>query len=216
MKRRRVILAAVIACFAIAVLIGALRQSAEKEPSYNGKRLSEWIVLARRSTGYYSSPLRVGAYDAKGWTDSRDAVLHIGTNALPCLLRWLPYRDARWKTDLFNLARKMPASALQSFLVRKLDPNRHERPDNVALTGLVVLGENAGPAVPDLTRLMNNLNDQDTSMKAMLCLACMGEAGQPALRESAALNASDPRLREAVTTALELSKRGIRPYMLHP
>src|SRR5260221_5062014 len=74
----------------IGVLVtGALR---EHEPTYAGKRLSEWV--ARLSS----------KNSLEGDSEAENAIRHIGTNSLPYLLKWISYEPAPWRIKLYETA----------------------------------------------------------------------------------------------------------------
>ncbi len=196
-KRCSVILA-VAGCFVIVAIVACLVLPREKEPEYNGKKLSEWLASYAAAESVSDDPAAVVSVRQT----AAGVVRLIGTNALPCLLRWVPSRDSRWRTNLFAVAQRLPGFLRYSSVVRGLDPQRPERRENLALFGFGLLGESGAPAIPELTRMMNGVTDQVTSVKAMWCLSYIGNAARPALRASAALNSSDPILREVATNAL--------------
>jgi hypothetical protein len=84
MKRRRLlrILLASVASIMLAYLVWPR----EREPEYNGAALSTW--LARCGSTNQSESLAAVA-----------AIRHIGTNALPFLIRWIQYEPG-WKDSL--------------------------------------------------------------------------------------------------------------------
>jgi tetratricopeptide (TPR) repeat protein len=63
-----------------------------REPSYQGKSLSYW--LTRYQEQRYTNPAA---------TECKDAVRHVGTNAIPALLRVLRAKDSPLKTAVANL-----------------------------------------------------------------------------------------------------------------
>src|SRR5690242_12224993 len=73
------------------------------EPSYDGKTLSYWLAQ-------YEGIGSAGA-DTKEpkAIESREAIRHIGTNALPTLLRMLRAKDSRVKLVLVNLIERQDA-----------------------------------------------------------------------------------------------------------
>src|SRR5262245_367846 len=73
-KRRRVVI--VVAAVVVAAVMAAVLWPKEREPEYQGKKLSEWINVGSR--------------------EGPEAVQAIGTNALPCLVRWISYHEPRW------------------------------------------------------------------------------------------------------------------------
>src|ERR1051325_7061051 len=93
----------------------------DREPSYNGHTLSEWLHAAR--PGYINPPAPPA--------DATAAVRQIGTNALPTLLKWASYDPTRLQSKLRNI---MSGS---------------DHPVD-AEDGFRLLGPVAGPAIPGL------------------------------------------------------------------
>src|SRR5438046_10104834 len=75
------------------VTVGALVPifNREREPSYGGKRLSEWVE--GYATGKRSEERRVGKEDS-----ARQAVGRMGTNAIPFLIKWMRYEMPKQPT----------------------------------------------------------------------------------------------------------------------
>jgi HEAT repeat protein len=80
-------------CLVASVVILALWPG-EREPEYQGRTLSEWIT----------------AYSVISDTNSAaaDALRHIGTNALPFLVKWVRYQSPAWRTNLLASYVKLP------------------------------------------------------------------------------------------------------------
>src|ERR1039457_5599430 len=95
---------------------------APPDPEYNGKPLSQWLDTLS-SRGNYN--IRIIN------EESKDALLHIGTNALPLLLRGIAKPESGWSS-----------------------PEQYR-----ALEGFEVLGSAAKPAVPDLINLIGQNQD---------------------------------------------------------
>ncbi|MDB6068147.1 MAG: putative lyase [Pedosphaera sp.] len=68
-----------------------------REPVYQGKRLSEWLQR-------YDNPFPV--YHSAYFHEADEAVRHIGTNAIPTLLRKLRAKDFPFAGQLLALSRK--------------------------------------------------------------------------------------------------------------
>jgi len=80
-----------------------------------------------------------------------DAIRHIGTNAIPCLLRWIRYDPPPWKATWYQTLAP---------LVRRLNPNwelRDKDDDRAAsaMAAFQTLGPAAAGAVEALGRLSN-------------------------------------------------------------
>src|SRR6266480_1197120 len=79
----------------------------EREPEYGGKRLSEWVQV-------------LGAHAANGGDAhlADEAIRHIGTNALPYLLKWLSYETPNWKFKLYEIVDKTVKKRPDDWFVR--------------------------------------------------------------------------------------------------
>lgn len=142
MRKRWTIWAA--AGCALAAVIATLTFRTEREPEYGGRKLTEWLKL------YLQSPDR--------FTDGREAaeaVRHIGTNALPWLLRWADYEPPGWRMTVGTNA---PALARRSGVFRSAYLWLLNRPAEdlnwLARIGFEILGQQARPALPEVQRRM--------------------------------------------------------------
>src|SRR2546425_11158597 len=97
MRRRR----NYVLIFALGIVVAGLVVAfiPSREPSYAGKRLSEWV------DGY-----------AAAWpnaqSESDEAIRHIGTNAVPYLLKWIQYETPAWESALSQTLNRILASRL--------------------------------------------------------------------------------------------------------
>jgi hypothetical protein len=143
MKRRSIILI----CSAIAVTFASLALAfwpGEREPKYQGKKLSEWVQQARDAD--FDSSKQQNAAQA------REAIRSIGTNALPSLLKWVDYAPAPWKLKASGLAKKLPFSDAGDDL-RKWLTAKDEKRFIVAIKAFEILGTLAEPAIPRLKEI---------------------------------------------------------------
>src|ERR1043165_424132 len=60
----------------------------DREPSYGGRNLSEWVWCLAPTA------------QPSALAEAEDAIRRIGTNALPCLLKWVEYERPPWKNAL--------------------------------------------------------------------------------------------------------------------
>jgi len=121
----RIVILLVLVVFAIGFFLSTLHaeenvkqaESSPPDPEYNGKPLSEWLnTLSSR-----------GNYNVRIINEeSKDALIHIGTNALPLLLRGIAKPESGWSSP------------------------EQDR----AVEGFEMLGSVAKPAVPDLIKLI--------------------------------------------------------------
>jgi hypothetical protein len=145
----------------------------EREPEYNGKKLSEWCSV------YW------------GWTwpevpsgreKARVAINHIGTNALPFLVAWLRYDHPTPKERTAEIIYWLRAKLSSSTLVRNgLRPLVRAE---IAEFGFEALRTNASPAIPALAKLIrDHTSSATTTREAAAALACTGAHGIQTLEE---------------------------------
>ena len=188
-QRRHILI--LLAC-GLAVGLYALL-SGLREPSYQGKSLSQWVA----------------DLDPQGRPESAkaaEAVRHMGTNAIPYLLEWMRYIQPPGKAkclDAFDNA----AYWLQERLGAKGDwglvDHRLMKAEEVTLA-FRVLGEGATNAVVELTRILNKPESSRErfapSGRAAYALAHLGPLGLPPL--VAALASTNARVRAHVAWSL--------------
>jgi len=177
MRKQRILL--ILFPVAAVMTVGlVLVLSREREPEYKGKKLSEWV----ESYSTNSQTERVEASQA------REAIRHIGAEAVPFLLKWLRYEPPPWKSTLSAELNERFNLSLQ------LGDEKKRLRAGAATVAFRVLGSQADGAVPELTRLLNDpnvarptswrvtLDRHATPYRAALILAGLGQAGLPALQ----------------------------------
>ena len=151
-----------------------------KEPEYNGKKLSEWL---------HDEPLFVpiqGRQRAWMKTQSAEAVRHIGTNALPFLVKWIRYERPAWKDKASVAYKKLPRALVITSLDSWLTCGKAEMRADAAMACFQFLGQDAAPTVPELIGMLKVSKAPATSQRAVFCLGCIGpkaRAALPYLRE---------------------------------
>jgi hypothetical protein len=146
------------------------------EPSYNGKPLSEWLLILK--LGYTSAGERAEREDA------REAIRQMGTNAIPTLLHILGANDRNKGWVL---------SRLKSPGFRKMYHNQNVTTDDLQDTGVEafgLLGTNAISAIPKINKLFG---DWETCSPAARVLAGLGPEGVAALTNGLASENDDIR-----------------------
>ena len=146
------------------------------EPSYNGKPLSEWLLILK--LGYTSAGERAERADA------REAIRQMGTNAIPTLLHILGAND---RNKGWVLAR------LKSKGFREMYHNQNVTTDDLQDTGVEafgLLGTNAISAIPKINKLFG---DWETCSPAARVLAGLGPEGVAALTNGLASENDDIR-----------------------
>lgn len=169
----------------------------EREPEYNGKRLSEWV---QPYTWNYDDVEDDNPVIERKRTVADEALQHMGTNALHWLVRWVAYERPAWKSRIGRIVWKIPAKPIRYWYIRD-DQLRSDARDT-----LVALGTNAVAVVPELARIVRTSRNADAQDAAMWVLGQMGKNGFPPLL--AALDDKKTSLR-AAACIVELSKSGV-------
>jgi hypothetical protein len=145
-----------------------LNLSHEREPHYQGRSLSEWLVLLN---GGYSNEPDISLHDAE------EAIRHFGTNALPFLIKWIQYEEKPWRTHLRTICDKLPDPFDRHF--RKFVDGHGYECQQGALSALFLLGPDAIPAIPALTMVtQTNLYPGPYSV---VVLAHLGDPALPSV-----------------------------------
>jgi hypothetical protein len=156
-NRKRLVLA--IAGF-IALVAGLwLLLNRNAEPSYEGKRLSEWVEI-------YSSASQPFAE----FQQAASAIRAIGTNALPFLIQWAASEPGAVRHCLTTVSQRLPSRISNNRTVTDwlLEPQMRSF---MARLALGVLGEDAVPAVPALHQVALNSSNRDVQLNAIVSLA---------------------------------------------
>lgn len=145
----------------------------ESEPRYKGKTAIEWAEI------YESSFQPDGHNDLFARREAVDAVRHMRDQVLPLALNLISQEKPAWK------------DSVEHFMEFKLDVRRwcptwvwlpfYRYPPNEGLVYFHMLGPDAGPAVPELVRVINESESLNISQRAMDALASIGAAGYPSL-----------------------------------
>ena len=141
--------------FYLLLLLAGTSNAADKEPSYQGRTLTDWT----RDIDPHA--LVMVGHEPPEWT----AIRSMGTNAIPTLLRWIAEKDPP-EPQKPNLA---PCYTLV----------RSER----AEMAFHILGETARPAIPELTRLALTTRDPDRADTCINLLASIGPVSLPSFIE---------------------------------
>ncbi len=182
MKWSRKVFLLIAVAVAFAALAWVLLRPRQLEPRYQGRTLSHWLKTAI-DCRYSDSDS-----DRKKAIQATNAVHHIGTNALPWLVKWLDCEIPKWRDNLFD---RLPRQAFaHPRLARPL-----LGPDGtrllLSITGFEILREEAAPAVPDLIALAGDWKSDTKSQGVLLALSFLGDIGSTNL-VSVATNSSIP------------------------
>jgi HEAT repeat protein len=139
------------------------------DPSYEGKRLGEWLKMHERQGDYAFSP------------EATNAIHHIGSNAIPTLLRRLVYVE--------------PPFGLPAYEVNM---------DGVQ--GFLMIGDQATPALPQLQALLDGTN-QSLVLYAMVSSLGTGTNAIPVLTKGLTNQFPDVRGQAASSLAEVIANR---------
>jgi hypothetical protein len=142
LKKRILILVAALVLGTFAFII--LRP---KEPSYEGKTITQWLKLHTRIRGIESNDSAVREPQTS-WEHEEMAIKAFGTNAIPTLLKHLQAKDTPTKSNLLYLLERrchIEVPILHAY-------QRHQ----MAYRGFDVLGKDARPAASKLAQLATN------------------------------------------------------------
>jgi hypothetical protein len=116
----------------------------EREPEYNGKKLSEWLALQRYRP-----------------EEASDAIRAIGTNALPVLVSWAEYQMPAWRFELArgysSFPRPIYSDSRADFFINRKGTMRSFN----SVFAFRILGTNASAAIPELSRFVMDARNQD-------------------------------------------------------
>ena len=112
------------------------------EPSYQGKKLSRWLDEL--------PDLVHSEFNADAQIPAKEALQHMGTNAIPFLLNRIQAQDSGLKLKAIVWAERHDVSALR---LKRAEFRREE-----AAKGFRLLGPKAMPAIPALVKLLQNTN----------------------------------------------------------
>src|SRR6266481_1208433 len=129
MERRRLLLI-LLGCVA-SIVLASLVWPREREPEYGGVPLSKWL----KGYEFHSMPPEMPAPPPK----TVSAIRHIGTNALPFLVRWIQYDEPRWRYSVNRVASKLPPALLYGRAGRWLLADRAQDRAKRAVVGFAFL-----------------------------------------------------------------------------
>ena len=139
------------------------------DPSYEGKRLGEWLKMHERQGDYAFSP------------EATNAIHHIGSNAIPALLRRLVYVE--------------PPFGLPAYEINM---------DGVQ--GFLMIGDQATPALPQLQALLDGTN-QSLVLYAMVSSLGTGTNAIPVLTKGLTNQFAEVRGQAASSLAEVIANR---------
>jgi HEAT repeat protein len=106
-----------------------------------------------------------------------EAIRHIGTNAIPCLLEWMRYNPSAWDVRLHYASYHLPSRLRPGWIMHDKKSQRA----NGAAWAFEALGTGAAQAIPDLANLITNSTAGDTAALATGALGFLGKDALPLL-----------------------------------
>lgn len=177
-RRKRIIL---LACGVFALgLTWVLLSPHEREPSYRGHTLSQWLGQQK---GHWGASLILG----------EDPILAIGTNAIPTILEWISYEPSPLRNKMAGLVERFVPEVRRRLFFRPVERA------NDSIRVFRILGPQARAAIPELTRLALTAADRD---RAYRCIESLKHVGPEALSAVLTLASNSPpktRFRAIVT-----------------
>jgi HEAT repeat protein len=185
MPWRRLLIILAVCAAVIAVVVALI----PREPKYDGRTLSEWIKD--------SAPRRSPDPEQ---TRAIEAVRHIGTNGLPCLIKWIGAKEpADWQIKLTRANSRLPRWIRLRLLPSLFGFNSYKSYRRLALDGFLVLGPEAAPAVPDLLQIVAS---SPKGSPASGALESIGAAGLPPALSVLTNRANSAELRVAAALCI--------------
>ncbi len=201
-RKRIVVLVGVIVAAAVCVVVLWPR---EREPVYQGKKLSEWLEVYRECLA-----------SGRESNDAQRALQQIGSKAVPFLLTRVGYERAWLESKLLNVCVRFPkvpgAQRYISYLVVKRGPSYVEG----GQTGFGVLGPLAIDAVPQLEKWASDSQKPARAKRAADALCVMDTNGLAALIRVASNPAAPDRRRILALISFFEGGYGIRACPVGP
>src|ERR1043166_163902 len=193
-RRKKILIA--LGCVVLAVLAITFL-SRNTEPTYEGHPLSYWVIAYGRPFLHESDKDAIGK-----------AISHIGTNAIPYLIKWIQYKEPRepdWKTGIRELF------AVDPFGVRIFPQGPVIRAD-FSPQAFGAIGPVAEDTIAELTRLANQSQSDLIARRAIYALAWTRSTNALPPLIQITTN-SNHQGRRYATTALGLMGQTARPAL---
>jgi hypothetical protein len=168
----------ILAGLIVAGAVAGLVWPGEREPEYQGTKLSEWLRMyseLREPEDTYKAVQKRTAKPA-------DAIRQIGTNAIPYFVAWIRYDTPKWRQRLGGIIQKLPVAIQRSSIVATVTRDKAKGRADLPVVGFPLLGASGRAAVPELYKILRDSTKPESSWRAMRCLAAIGEVETGPLR----------------------------------
>jgi hypothetical protein len=169
--RRRHTVIVIVSFFGLLIAAAAFLGARESEPRYHGRSLTEWVGIYQASED--------GSPGSEAAT-SREAIRRIAADHLTELLQSLAYDPLPRQKRMAGVGRRTPFWLRRAGVLQPLVLDKAEFRANTSQLALQLLGPEALPAIPELTRLVSN-NSPAVSHRAMCVLSHIGKEALPPL-----------------------------------
>ncbi len=162
----------VLAGAALASALFVLLFTREREPSYQDRSLTQWLMQGWN-----------GNVTTSFTPEARAAIYQMRTNALPFLLKWV-HDDSPGHGLILSLKGRvsnLPDAVTPNSLRLWADVDFNAKRATAAALAFDVLGDGAEATIPELTRLMTNPAVTNASQRAVIALTGIGKPAIPAL-----------------------------------
>ncbi len=165
----------IVLLLALSVGMAIFLLRSDPEPVYKGKRLSQWMNAFYTALG--------GDPETPEYLEAAAAVRHMGTNALPHLLKWISGKSSRSKAreTLSAWMHELPERVVPKIAHEWICGDVRKVRVGQSMVGIQILGTNAAPALPQLLRLANDPTDEERAIQATRAMYEIGPQIIPAL-----------------------------------
>ncbi|MGO8929178.1 MAG: HEAT repeat domain-containing protein [Limisphaerales bacterium] len=163
MRKRVYIALTVLLVILAGVIAWQVLQMPEREPVYQGRRLTSWLkpIIGK---SFYDDPQVLKA---------DEALRQIGTNAIPTLLRMLRVKDSPLKVKLMDLTKRQRIIEIRYTTARDVNFR--------AFCAFSVLGAKAQSAVPTLIEIANQNISPESQGDSIFALGSIGPPAKEAV-----------------------------------
>ena len=192
--------------FLLAVLIAigsSALWTAQREPEYNGRYLSEWATLYNKSCLLHDPVTQKQAIAAAHQTRNQ---------LVPYAVRLIKQQPPWWRTAL---VRALIKSGFANRIPGGLWASLCSDPAWLGTTYFAMLGSDANSAVPELVSVLKQTKSGSVSSRAVYALCYVGPAGQARLAETLA-DPAYPNRRGTAYIIEGLEKQGVSVDHLVP